>query len=237
MIGRIFLAAIAAGLIAGVFVSGAQMLKVVPLIYAAEAYENSAPQPHSHDQGAAGGQSHEHTHDLAMAESWAPEAGIERIAFTTLANIVTGVGFALLVAAGMTMRGQTTDWRRGLIWGASGFLAFSFLPALGLPPELPGMAAGDLTGRQIWWLMTALSSAAGIALIAFGKNWPFRFLGAAMLVIPHLVGAPHPHEFSGGVPAELAAQFVATSLVTAGLFWLLLGGLTGHFIGRSLNSE
>jgi predicted cobalt transporter CbtA len=32
MIGRILLAAIAAGLIAGIFVSGAQMFKVVPLI-------------------------------------------------------------------------------------------------------------------------------------------------------------------------------------------------------------
>lgn len=231
MIGRIFLAAIAAGLIAGVFVSGAQMLKVVPLIYTAETYENAAPQPHSHDQSAA---SHDHH---TVAESWAPEDGIERVAFTTLANLVTGAGFALLLAAGMTMRGRSTDWRHGLIWGASGFLAFSFLPALGLPPELPGMAAGDLTGRQIWWLMTALSSMGGIAMIAFGKNWPFRFLGAAMLCIPHFVGAPHPHEFSNGVPAELAAQFVATSLVTAGLFWLVLGGLTGHFIGRSLNSE
>ena len=49
---------------------------------------------------------------------------------------VIGAGFALLVAAGMTLRGRVTDWRRGLIWGASGFLAFSFLPALGLPPPL-----------------------------------------------------------------------------------------------------
>ena len=36
MIGRIFMAALAAGLLAGVFVSGAQMLKVVPLIHMAE---------------------------------------------------------------------------------------------------------------------------------------------------------------------------------------------------------
>jgi cobalt transporter subunit CbtA len=208
MIGRILLAAIAAGLIAGIFVSGAQMFKVVPLIYAAEAYENAAPQPpvHSHDQAATDSHSHSHDHS---ASSWAPEDGIERITFTALTNIVIGAGFALLVAAGMTLRGRATNWRHGLIWGASGFLAFSFLPALGLPPELPGMAAGDLTGRQLWWVMK----------------------------IPHIIGAPHPHEFSVGVPAELAAQFVATSLVTAGLFWLLLGGLTGHFIGRGLQSD
>ena len=236
MIGRILLAAIAAGLIAGIFVSGAQMFKVVPLIYAAEAYENAAPQPpvHSHDQAATDSHSHSHDHS---ASSWAPEDGIERITFTALTNIVIGAGFALLVAAGMTLRGRSTNWRLGLIWGASGFLAFSFLPALGLPPELPGMAAGDLTGRQLWWVMTVVASGCGLALIAFGKDWAYRILGAVVMMIPHIIGAPHPHEFSVGVPAELAAQFVATSLVTAGLFWLLLGGLTGHFIGRGLQSD
>lgn len=232
MIGRIFLAAIAAGLIAGAFVSAAQMLKVVPLIYAAEAYEAPAPHTHSHD-ATAGAAGHEHP-----AESWAPEDGVERITYTALTNIVLGAGFALLIAAGMTLRGRATDWRHGLIWGASGFLAFSFLPALGLPPELPGMAAADLTGRQLWWAMTVIASAGGLGLIAFGANWPLRVLGIAMLTIPHIVGAPHPHEFSvGGVPAELAAQFVATSLVTAGLFWLALGALTGHFIGRGLQND
>lgn len=234
MIGRILLAAVAAGLIAGAFVSGAQMLKVVPLIYAAEAYEAPAPgaETHTHDN-AAPGHSHEHDHGVG----WMPEDGFERIAFTALTNIVLGAGFALLIAAGMTLRGRATNWRLGLIWGASGFLAFSFLPALGLPPELPGMAAADLTGRQLWWVLTVAASAGGLALIAFSPNWPLRFLGAAMLAMPHLVGAPHPHEFSGGVPAELAAQFVATSLVTAGLFWLLLGALTGHFIGRGLQQD
>lgn len=237
MIGRILLAAVAAGLIAGAFVSGAQMLKVVPLIYAAEAYEApAAPDTHSHSHDATSAESgHSHDHDTA---AWAPEDGLERITYTALTNIVLGAGFALLIAAGMTLRGRATDWRKGLIWGASGFLAFSLLPALGLPPELPGMAAADLTGRQIWWAMTVAASAGGLAFIAFGSNWALRFLGAALLIIPHVVGAPHPHEFSvGGVPAELAAQFVATSLVTAGVFWLLLGALTGHFIGRGLQSD
>ncbi|MBO6946858.1 MAG: CbtA family protein [Rhodospirillales bacterium] len=237
MIGRILLAAVAAGLIAGAFVSGAQMLKVVPLIYAAEAYETPATtEAHSHSHDAAAAESgHNHDHDTA---AWAPEDGVERITYTALTNIVLGAGFALLIAAGMTLRGRATDWRQGLIWGASGFLAFSLLPALGLPPELPGMAAADLTGRQIWWAMTVAASAGGLALIAFGSNWALRFLGAALLIIPHIVGAPHPDEFStGGVPAELAAQFVATSLVTAGVFWLLLGALTGHFIGRGLQTD
>lgn len=232
MIGRIFLAALAAGLLAGVFVSGAQMLKVVPLIHMAEQYEVEAPTPtaHSHDNAT----TTEHHHN---GDSWAPEDGFERMAFTFLTNILVGVGFGLLLAAGMALRGQHVGWRNGIIWGGCGYLAFSFLPALGLPPELPGMAAGDLAGRQIWWLMTAAASAGGITLILLTSKWAFRVLGAALLIIPHFVGAPHPHEFGGNVPAELAAQYVTASLVTAGLFWLLLGALVGQFIDRGLASE
>ena len=232
MIGRIFLAALAAGLLAGVFVSGAQMLKVVPLIHMAEQYEGEAPSPAPHSHDSASTDAHHHHGD-----AWAPEDGFERMTFTVLTNILAGVGFGLLLAAGMALRGQLVGWRNGIIWGGCGYLAFSFLPALGLPPELPGMAAGDLAGRQIWWLMTAASSASGIALILLAPKWAFRVLGAALLIIPHFVGAPHPHEFGGNVPAELAAQYVTASLVTAGLFWLLLGGLVGQFIDRGLSAE
>ncbi len=231
MIGRIFLAALVAGLLAGIFVSGAQMLKVVPLIHMAEQYEGdvSTPAAHSHDSAS--------TEDHHHGNAWAPEDGFERMAFTLMTNVLVGVGFGLLLAAGMALRGHKVGWRNGIIWGGCGYLAFSFLPALGLPPELPGMAAGDLAGRQIWWLMAAAASAGGIALILLAPKWAFRVLGAALLIIPHFVGAPHPHEFGGNVPAELAAQYVTASLVTAGLFWLLLGALVGQFIDRGLSSE
>lgn len=232
MIGRIFLAALAAGLLAGIFVSGAQMLKVVPLIHMAEQYEGETPAPaaHSHDNSTTDGHHHH-------ADAWAPEDGFERAAYTVLTNILVGVGYGLLLAAGMALRGQLVGWRNGIVWGGCGYLAFSFLPALGLPPELPGMAAGDLGGRQIWWLMTAAASVGGIALILLSSKWAFRVLGAALLIIPHFVGAPHPHEFGGGVPAELAAQYVTASLVTTGLFWILLGALVGQFIDRGLRGE
>jgi len=232
MIGRIFLAALVAGLLAGIFVSGAQMLKVVPLIHMAEQYEGETPAPAAHSHDSATTDDHHHHGD-----AWAPEDGFERAAYTVLTNILVGVGYGLLLAAGMSLRGQLVGWRNGIIWGGCGYLAFSFLPALGLPPELPGMAAGDLGGRQIWWLMTSVASVGGIALILLSSKWAFRALGAALLIIPHFVGAPHPHEFGGGVPAELAAQYVTASLVTTGLFWILLGALVGQFIDRGLRGE
>jgi len=235
------LAAIAAGAVAGVFVSAAQIFKVVPLIHAAEAYEtkgapasaSAAPAPSHAAQPGVAPSTDQHTH-AAMA--WEPEDGFERIAFTTLANVVIGSGFGLLLAAGIALRGRATDRRQGLVWGAAGFLAFSFLPALGLPPELPGMAGADLAGRRGWWAMAAAATVVGLALIAFGPNWTPRAAGALLILVPHVIGAPHPHEFAGLVPAELAAQFVAASLVTAGLFWLVLGALTGHLVGRGLKA-
>lgn len=234
MIARILLAAIAAGFVAGIFVSGVQMLRVTPLILAAETYETTAPAPsHTHDHGQAATDGHAHDHG---GDTWAPEDGWERTLFTTLSNVLTGAGFALLLAAAMTISGQNLDWRKGILWGGWGYLAFSFLPAFGLPPELPGMAAGDLVGRQIWWVTTAVTSAAGIMILAYANNVLLSTLAIVLLVVPHIIGAPHADTYGGSVPAEMAAQFVTASLVTTGIFWAALGALTGHMVGRQLDA-
>jgi len=47
------------------------------------------------------------------------------------------------------------------------------------------------------------------------------------LLAPHVIGAPHPHAFESKVPAELAAQFTALSLVVQGLLWVLAGIAVG----------
>ena len=229
MITRLLLAAIAAGLIAGALISVLQVVKVTPLILAAEVYEAPAGDmpAHAHSQGESAGDGR---------AAWAPEDGIERLAFTVLTNIVTGAGFGLLLAAAIAFRGLRTTWREGVIWGIGGYLAFSLLPSLGLPPELPGMAAGDLGARQTWWL-TAVSAAAGLALIAFASNWALRALGLIVLLIPHAIGAPPPYDFTNDVPAEMVAQFVTASLVTTALFWAVLGALTGHFVGRGFEES
>ncbi|MBM3504072.1 MAG: hypothetical protein FJX65_09370 [Alphaproteobacteria bacterium] len=49
--------------------------------------------------------------------------------------------------------------------------------------------------------------------------------------LPHLVGAPRPAEASGPVPAELARQFIAASLLASAVFWLVLGGASGWLYG------
>lgn len=234
MITRLLLAAIAAGLIAGALISVLQVIKVTPLIHAAEVYEMPTgvmtTHTHRHGESAGDGQHHDST-------AWMPEDGYGRLGLTVLTNIVTGAGFGLLLAAAIAFRGLRTTWREGVIWGIGGYLAFSLLPSLGLPPELPGMSAGDLGARQTWWLTAVSGSAAGLALIAFSPNWALRVLGLIVLLMPHAIGAPPPYDYTNDVPAEMAAQFVTASLVTTAMFWAVLGACTGHFVGRGIEES
>ena len=230
---RILAAGLIAGFVAGTAASVVQMLQVTPLILAAEVFEEAAPAAaHVHDGAAAG-----HHHDAAD-EAWAPADGLERTAFTWLANVLTGAGFGLILAAAMAFAGRAVDWRRGLVWGLAGYGVFAVAPALGLPPELPGMMAADLPARQAWWLLAAGGTAAGLALIAFAPAKPYRralqIAGLALILLPQVIGAPHMAAEGGAVPAELAARFVVASLAASALFWAALGLATGHLMGRLL---
>lgn len=230
MFRRILTAALIAGVAAGLLATALQAARVWPLILAAETFENAAP-TQAHHHGAEAAADH-----AAMVEAWAPEDGIERMAYTLLFNVLTGFGFALLLNAGLMLRraaGGQTDMRTGLLWGLAGFASFALAPALGLSPELPGMVAADLFARQAWWLATALATAGGLALIVWPRRAAMAALGVALIVAPHLIGAPHPEAAptdlmeASRVPAELAAAFVAASLVTAAVFWAALGVVSG----------
>ena len=213
--------ALGAGALAGVLVFAAHMMTTSPLILAAEVYETA---PHSHGSTAAAG-------DVA-SNAEAARAGWQRGAYTLLADILTSIGFAFVLVGAIALSGREIDWRRGLIWGLCGFAAASVAPALGLATELPGMQAAELQNRQVWWLGTAAATAGGLALIFLAERRALKIVGAVLIVLPHLIGAPDHELRPGGVPAELAAEFTVATLVVSGLFWLLLGGLTGHFYRR-----
>ena len=224
MIQRVLAIALIAGVIAVVFVSAIQMVKVIPLILEAETYETaeqSMPE--------------ESTHTHNDNNEWAPEDGVERTIFTTLSNIVTGVGFALLLCAGVVLRGRSIDLKIGLLWGLCGFITFSLMPSLGLPPELPGVDAADLQIRQIWWVLTVTFTAVGIGFLAFKQSLFWRGLGLFFIAVPHLSGAPHLSEHNGNAPAALSvlsAEFAIATILTSALFWMVLGGTSGWLFQR-----
>ena len=221
---RIVLAAACAGLAAGAALTAIQTLKVLPLIAAAERYETGAPAAPAHVHGAeedaAGGRAHAHG------------GRAQRLALAFGTNIVAGVAFALLLVAALSFAAPA-DWRKGLAWGAAGFVAFSLAPAAGLPPKLPGMTAAELGDRQLWWAATAAATAGGLALLAFASAVWARAGGIALAALPHLLGAPRAGRGDGGaVPADLAASFVGATLAANLVFWLIVGGLGAWAFSR-----
>ena len=75
------------------------------------------------------------------------------MAFTALANLVTAIGFGLLLVAVSEFAGGIRSWRAGPASGASpASPTFTLAPGLGLPPELPAMPAAELGARQAWWI-------------------------------------------------------------------------------------
>lgn len=236
----VFLAA-AAGLLAGIVMAALQSFATVPLILQAEVYENAADAgaPAGHDHGAAASEAAPSDQAAAPAheheeEAWAPADGFERFAFNVLANVVTGLGFGLVLVAASEFAGGISNWRQGLFWGFAGFAVFTLAPGLGLPPELPAMPAADLAARQIWWMGTVAATAAGLALIAFRGTLPLALLGVALIVVPHLIGAPQPDSHETPIPEDLHHRFVVAVTITNLVFWLVLGAAVGFFRNRML---
>jgi cobalt transporter subunit CbtA len=225
MIFRIFFAALAAGLLSAILITQIQAFVTTPMIIQAETYETSSgSHDHStHDHNEAQNDKKEQVaSDDAEQEEWGPQDGLERQAYSFLANLVVGIGFSLLLIVGLTFEKSKFGTSRGILWGLAGFAVFTMAPNLGLPPELPTMPAADLTARQIWWVATILLSAAGLSITVFGKPPIIKILGIVLLALPHIWGAPHASGVSD-VPPELAAHFAASTMVLSGLFWVMIG--------------
>ncbi len=170
------------------------------------------------------------------AGAWAPTDGWERAAFTTLATVGTSFGLGLILLGAMILADARIDARHGLMWGAAAFAATGLAPALGLSPELPGAAAADLIARQLWWFGTALATSAGLFLTLRVSTLPAIAGGAVLIVLPHVIGAPHPEAFTNAAPSELAGHFAAASLVVHAVAWTLTGVVAG-FVWHRMESK
>lgn len=224
MIARFLLAALVAGIVAGIAMTGAQMVKVVPLIVHAEQFEQA--QAHrdavapGHDQAAS--ENDRSPRDAGRAKEGERPFGPGRFGGTLLANLVAGAGFALVLAAIVLVSGQTIHFANAFAWGMLAWLAVQFLPAMGLAPELPGMPAADLAARQYWWVFAVGASAAGLWVAAFTKPVALRIGGLFLIGLPHIAGAPQPETIASSVPAHLASEFAVAALATTLFFWLVL---------------
>lgn len=227
---RIVVAAALAGLPAGMLLTAIQQIQVVPLLLEAEMYEEAAVAAlPSHSHGSTGREA-QNGHEREY-QAWQPANGWERTLSAAVANVVLAIGLALLLGAVMCLRGKT-DWRAGLLWGTAGYVVFFVAPSLGLPPELPGTEAARLADRQLWWLMTVVLTGTGLSFLAFARMWVVKMVGALLLGVPHLIGAPQPQIHGGAVPVELANAFLWATSIANAVFWLFLGALLGFFYKR-----
>ncbi|MBC7737661.1 MAG: CbtA family protein [Candidatus Saccharibacteria bacterium] len=170
-----------------------------------------------------------HDHPTDAQPFWARQGK------TLLTMIITYCGYALMMVAGLSLArhfGKTVGTAQAMLWGLAGFAAFSLAPAMGLEPTLPGVEGADLAVRQVWWLFCAGATVAGLGLLAYGNAWA-RFAGPILLLIPHIIGAPHLAEFTGILPPEMAAQHAARSLGVGLVAWVTLGGLSRWFLDRN----
>lgn len=250
----VFVAALA-GLVAGVVLAALQAFTTDQLILKAEVYENAA------DAGGAAAAGHDHAAPAAQAapgtenmstmaaapeaaapahehgeDAWSPADGVERFSYNVAANLVSGIGFALILMVASELAGGIAGWRQGLLWGLAGFTVFTLAPGLGLPPELPAMPAADLGARQVWWWGTAIATAGGLALIAFRQSLPLAVLAVILIAVPHVIGAPQPADYSTPIPEGLHHEFVVTVTVTNLVFWAVLGTVAGLLRARFMGA-
>jgi cobalt transporter subunit CbtA len=256
----IVFSAVVSGLITGAAVTVVQHFGTVPLILKAETYERDAPEEpgikpanspvdehavgdrdvHEHDihqddihqDGIHQDDAHQHDAHQHESTAWKPAEGLQRHSLTAAANILTAIGFSLLLAGIYALRGGAVNWHEGLLWGLSGFVVFTVAPGLGLPPELPGVQAASLELRQVWWIATSAATASGLGLIFLRRSAPAAVLGFCLIVLPHLFGAPELADAHTEVPDVLSHRFVVAVTITSLLFWALLGSLTGMAYGR-----
>jgi cobalt transporter subunit CbtA len=169
LLRSILLAAVVGGALAGVLVTGLQALRLVPLILTAEDYERHGAAA-GHADAREDGTHHGHeSRALAAAgaeappdreEGWSPETPVQRTLATAFTNLLTAIGFGLLVAAALALSGGA-DWHRGLLWGLGGYAVFVLAPSISLPPSIPGMPEAAVEARQLWWLGTVAATAVG----------------------------------------------------------------------------
>lgn len=224
MTRHVFTSALFAGLAAGVLAAMLQFVFVIPFILEGELYETGARLHFAVDgstQSAAG----------------APALGFDlnRHGLTVAMNLIAYSGFGLLMVAGFALAerfGHKVTTRQGLLWGLAGFVAVQLAPAAGLPPELPGTIGAEILPRQMWWTSTVAATIGGLAVLAYGRGPLLILCGVALLLVPHLIGAPHLDTYFGVAPPELAAHFVARSLAVGAASWALLGVIAAYFWSR-----
>lgn len=220
---NLVLSAFIIAIVVGAIFSVYQAVFITPIIVDSEVYEVLEPATNH-------------------VEAWVPEDGLERESWSFVTNFLLCFAYGLVLLSIMATQTSVTAVK-GLLWGTAAYLSFFVAPSLGLPPEIPGMEAANLEGRQSWWLLTVILTAIALWLIAFYSPMS-KVVGVLLLLIPHFIGAPQP-EIGGFINTDPKAiealtqlwhDFIIQTSLANALLWLLIGGLSGYLIKKFIYS-
>lgn len=240
MIRQIFLTALISGLIAGIFLTGIQSLRVTPLILASEVFEDGeiityTSKNHNNSNIQNTNNHHDeiaHAHDNSHEhETGAAKDDNERLFYSLITNIFLACGFAFILSA-IYLYIKELNIKNGLISGFVVYLSVFALPSLGLSPELPGTLAAQLQDRQIWWISTVVLSSFAFIILFFNKNKIYQALAIVLLFLPHIIGAPMPSVHGGTAPQAMFEEYILATYITNAVFWLFLGAISISFFKR-----
>ena len=227
MVSRIIVSGLFAGALGGIIAGFLQWYFVQPVLLHSELYEAGIL---THFDGS----SNSAHPDLEYIQPI-------RDGLSLVFSMLIYTGYALILIAAMTLRQQksetATTFHQGIIWGISGFFVMHLAPAISLPPEVPGVAAAELQPRQIWWFATTLLTAGGLWIIAFTEKGSRFIMGAALILAPHIIGAPEPDIFTGPAPTEIGTLFASRALGIGFISWAMLGGLSAFFLQKETQQE
>ena len=241
---QIIFYALLAGLLSGLLLTIVQFWQVIPIIQSAERFESKIVSISTHEHAAIDKAVHEHP-----VGAWKPAEGVERTSFTLLSNVLSGIGFALVLMVVIVFSRKTKnevklDWWHGLLWGIAGYIVFFIAPSFGVPPGIPGAIAAPLEERQLWWLIAVVFTAAGLATAFFGKSL-WRWTAVGLLAVPFLIGAPSsptyvPENQTPEVTAELielGQQFISATAIANAVFWIALGLVSVWTVKRIVSDK
>ncbi len=112
MFRRIFITALLAGFLGGLGISVVQEFTTTPIILHAEEFETKAAADRQNQSLLDLTRSplfilaYSKDAPAAEDEEWSPADGLERTVITTLANILSGIGFALILVACIALSGS-----------------------------------------------------------------------------------------------------------------------------------
>ena len=222
MFTRILTSALFAGAAAGLMAALLQLVFVQPVLLHAELYESGQLVHFGAEKAVSAHQ------DVGGLDPL-------RDGLSVLFTMMIYTGYALLLVAVMSVaesRNAEITARTGIVWGLAGFFVVHLAPGFTLAPEVPGVAAADVYARQVWWFATVATAAVAVWLVAFGSGWIAWGVAVALLLAPHLIGAPEPEAFSGPVPTEIGALFASRAFGVGMAAWVLLGCFAGYFWQR-----